>query len=328
MIFDAAAQSIMSVFNFALTMVKSLIIMIFALSVVIALFFPEILAFTIPLGVALGISFCFAPGTLVEKADGTKVPIESLQIGDVLVDGSNVEGTLMFECMSEIELFELNGTVVSGGHLVYHNGLWKAVVDHPDAIQFTGERPSHIYCLITDTHRIPIGKTMFADYEETSSSEVLQEIEKIVYGQVVYEDMVGLDPDATVVTRDGRILHLHELRIGDTFEHEERILGIIWLDSSETTWIERNGLRMTTSQPCSNPNGSCLDEGPSRAIQFIVDTPDGLFQLQGMKFRDYMDTHDLAKLCEIESLIMEDMNSPRTYDSGGSSGDSCSARSQ
>ena len=307
MIVDATAQSIMAVFEFALGIIKALIIMIFALSVIVALFFPEILAFTIPLGVALGISFCFAPDTLIRKKNGETVLLKDIGIGDVLEDGSIVEGIFHFNCPDEIELYTLDGVIVSGGHLVLHNGVWKSVYEHPDARKYTGTSPDKLICLITDTHHIPIHSTTFADYEETSDPIALAQIEKVVYGRTVGEEMVGLDPDMPIDLDSGVTKPLHEIKLDDILAGGETVVGIVWLDAEDETWVERKGVRMLISQPCSEPSARAVNGGP-RAMQIVVSNEQGVFRNRGMLFRDYLDTHDPAKLSKIEDIVMATLN--------------------
>jgi hypothetical protein len=308
MIIDAVVQSIMSVFNFALSIVQALVIMIFALSIIVSLFFPELLIFTIPLGAALGISFCFAPETQIELQDGRSVSIPNIRIGDVLKDGSVVEGTLVFVCPNEMELFVLDDVVVSGGHLVYHEGMWKSVFEHPEARKYSGGHIEHLYCLITDTHRIPIRNTLFADYEETSDPRALAEIERITYGQPVGEGIVGLHPKTRIPLESGKMTTLDDLVLGDRLQNGETVVGIVWLNTEEEAWVKRGGIKMTHSQ-VSSAKTECNLHLHDRAMQIVVDSPSGMFLVDnGVWVRDYMDTHDINKLFAIEDIVMTYMN--------------------
>jgi hypothetical protein len=56
--------------------------------------------------------------------------------------------------------------VVSGEHLVLEDGKWIYVEHSPKSIPYLGPNPELIYCFNTTDHRVPIGQTVFADYEE------------------------------------------------------------------------------------------------------------------------------------------------------------------
>jgi hypothetical protein len=71
------------------------------------------------------------------------------------------------QCLAAgVPLYTYEGVVVSGEHLVLENGKWKYVKDTSKSIPFMGPNPRVIYCFNTTDHRVPIGQTIFADYEE------------------------------------------------------------------------------------------------------------------------------------------------------------------
>jgi hypothetical protein len=55
--------------------------------------------------------------------------------------------------------------LVTGKHLVYYNKKWILVEDHPNAL-ITDIKTDVVYCLITDTHTIPIKDYIFHDWED------------------------------------------------------------------------------------------------------------------------------------------------------------------
>jgi hypothetical protein len=65
-----------------------------------------------------------------------------------------------------VPLYTYEGVVVSGEHLVLEDGKWVYVEHSSKSIPFVGPNPELIYCFNTTDHRVPIGQTVFADYEE------------------------------------------------------------------------------------------------------------------------------------------------------------------
>ena len=159
-----AVNFIKSLWGALISLIQTIVVILFAISIVLAFVFPVLLAFAIPLGAAVGISFCFHPDTLI-YSNGQLVPISKVKVGDILRDGSEVTGVIMF-LGTGVPMFIYEGVVVSGEHLVLEDGKWMYVRDSAKSVEYYGPNPEFIYCLNTSTHRIPIGNTIFADYEE------------------------------------------------------------------------------------------------------------------------------------------------------------------
>jgi len=147
------------------SLVNTVVTILFALSIILAFVFPPLLAFAIYLGSQIGLSFCFHPDTLIYTKEEGAIPISGILVGYTLSDGSKV--TAVMKCLAGgVKLFTYEGVVVSGEHLVLENGKWIYVKDSTKSIQYLGQTPGFIYCLNTSSHRVPIGQTIFADYEE------------------------------------------------------------------------------------------------------------------------------------------------------------------
>lgn len=111
-------------------------------------------------------AFCFAPRTPIQLQNGTYTEIGSLHVGDILHDGTKVEGIL---CVSGkgAPLYQLSGIQVSGDHLVWYDTLkeWILVSEHPLSRPIV-KREEVLICLNTDRHTIPVGSHLFRDWEE------------------------------------------------------------------------------------------------------------------------------------------------------------------
>lgn len=156
---------IRSLWEMMITLVRTIVTILFAISIILAFVFPPLLAFSIVLGNSIGMSFCFHPDTLVNVVGEGVLPISHVRVGDILREGCTV--TAVIKCLANgVKLYTYEGVVVSGEHLVREAGVWMYVHDSEKSIPYVGENPGFIYCLNTTNHQVPIGETVFADYEE------------------------------------------------------------------------------------------------------------------------------------------------------------------
>ena len=130
-----------------------------------------------------GSNSCFVAGTLVAMADGSFKAIETIMPDDIVLDGGAVLATMQF--MPGL-IYDLYGVLVSGSHLVAHDGKWIAVEDHPDAV-FLGLSDGPIYNLATENNTIICGGVLFADHLEVAP---------------------GLVEEALALTREGAMAEL------------------------------------------------------------------------------------------------------------------------
>jgi hypothetical protein len=120
---------------------------------------------------------CFHPATQVLLKNGAIKKMENLNLGDVLKDGSRVLVTMKIENTGtkdhyyKFENAGENGETiyVTGSHFVLldkESKKYIQVKDHPNAIPEKGRTSEWFSCLITDSHRIPIGDFVFWDWED------------------------------------------------------------------------------------------------------------------------------------------------------------------
>jgi hypothetical protein len=307
-------SQVMALFNFISTMLKAVVIMIFAIGIILSLFYPILLAFFLPIGAAFGITFCFHPDTPIETDRGI-IPIKQIQLGDVLQGGSRVTSIFAFECGPRQQLFEYNGIIVSGDHLVLHKNTWKYVKD-TGAPKFTGEYPKHIICLNTSDNKIQIGNSIFADYEETDEPNAIREIEHVVWGRRIHVRYpVGLSPRTLVRTVNDELVPISTLRVGDELA-EGRIEGIVRIDASEIIWYDIEGCLLSGCQPIhldsvklAKEVGRKCEYSEKYAVQLFLDSPTGWFTVHDrLMVRDYPDSHDPDILEEIQQIVLKGLN--------------------
>ena len=114
---------------------------------------------------------CFSPHTLITLENGTRVCIKDLKLGDVLMGGTIVDATMQIGNRSKdlyYKIFskELDDYIyVTGSHYIKHGEKYVKVCDFPGSIQ-TEEYDEVLYCLVTSTHKIPVGEYTFWDWED------------------------------------------------------------------------------------------------------------------------------------------------------------------
>ena len=117
---------------------------------------------------------CFHPNTKIKLKNGNIKNMKDIDLGDILEDGSIVESVLKIDNKKKsINFYSIpngiNGEniLVTGSHLVFD----KLSSEFIKVENYRIARPTNISydwfsCLITDTHKIPIGKEVFWDWED------------------------------------------------------------------------------------------------------------------------------------------------------------------
>jgi hypothetical protein len=176
-----------SLVEFMKTIIIAIVIILFAISLLLVFVAPGLLGFAIFLGSFVGVSYCFHPNTPIDLANGQTVLLKDVNVGDILKSGARV--TAVMVCLAQgVPLYNYEGTVVSGTHLVRENGVWTYVENAKKSVPYTGFHPRELICLNTSDHQIHIRGVVYADYEEIEE-------------ELDYE---ALEPTDTVYTVEGR----------------------------------------------------------------------------------------------------------------------------
>ena len=250
---------------------------------------------------------CFARGTRIRMKDGSLKRIEDIKIGDELASGGRVLAVMRFEGEA---LFDLRGTLVTGGHLVMHEGSWVDVRNHPEAIEI-GVHPEvfgpHVYNLITEFNLIESGDQLFADHAEIpfdaleevldiSEHETVQDMPNARYldalmdvdipvsakGAGVFSDILsprsgGFGSETPLNLADGSCLKAKDLMPGMVLAGGHRVTAIIQAQATRMVSLQHDGIAQIYS-----PASVVLNE----ALIGRVD------HLQGPQDVVYIATHD------------------------------------
>jgi hypothetical protein len=113
---------------------------------------------------------CFSPETLVKLQNGNEVAMKDLKLGDVLINGSIVNGVMNIlnetNPYYKIHSSELDRDIfVTGSHYIKDGNVYKAVKNFSGA-EVTTKIDREVSCLITSDHKIPVGEFVFWDWED------------------------------------------------------------------------------------------------------------------------------------------------------------------
>ena len=188
-------------------------------------------------------TFCFPPEQPISLYDGTVVPISTVKVGDILLNGHRVETIYRFAADGQ-DMVSLGNVTVSSNHFVRFDGKWRMAKDHPDA-RVLGpwrgglERP--LICLTTHDHIIPIGSYIFADYDETNEGDAFtrewvgnslngKKSKILPHPNESYE--VGSPSSTKVLTLKG-YKALSTINLGDMITEKAKVVGIQISETSE-----------------------------------------------------------------------------------------------
>jgi len=129
-------------------------------------------------------STSFSPNTKLKLRDGRVIAIKDLTLGDVLEDGEIVNVILKVRNVDRVPFYrifnsQLNEYIyVTGCHYILEMGKFIRVRDS-QLSEKTEVVEDMFVCLITSTHRIPIGEHTFWDWsdfcESCNEGEIAQE---------------------------------------------------------------------------------------------------------------------------------------------------------
>ena len=123
-------------------------------------------------------TMCFHPHTSVAMKDGSIKKMKDIKLGDILDDDSVVEATMRIkntdsDNKQREKLYEIDGGVggekiyITGTHYIYDSSVGKFVkVNEFSGAKICKKKSKVLSCLITNTHKIPVGEHTFWDWED------------------------------------------------------------------------------------------------------------------------------------------------------------------
>lgn len=106
---------------------------------------------------------CFDEDTLIKTNSGNTMYMKDLKLGDTLPHTNTVTSVYKIDG-TDVPMFLLGTTKVSGGHKVWHQDKFIPVAEHPNAVRTSDSR--NLVCVNTHLRQFMVGSHIFMDFTE------------------------------------------------------------------------------------------------------------------------------------------------------------------
>ena len=281
---------------------------------------PFVKLFTCPI-----CALCFDENTYVDRVDGSKIKLKDLKLGD-RIKGGIVTGILSTDNL-KWELYDYNGIIVSGSHLVYENGIWIRVEESEQSKRVFNEY--NVICIITSEHNVFINGIKFRDYEECDDKDITQTINYAVakycnrgIGYIKSNKDLehlyywGFSGDTLIKIRDTykTIKDIVENKITD-----DNIIGQVVLDGSNIILYNIDGIKVSGNTLVNNELlwervhqtnlAHVIDKEP---LIYNLITINNLLEIKGNTknyiLRDFPEDYNEELNSKIDNIVTERLN--------------------
>lgn len=146
---------------------------------------------------------CFDEHTRITTGSGDVVYMRDLKLGDSLPNHNKVTSIYSIDG-TNVPMYILGTTKVSGGHKVWYNNKFIPVAEHPDAVRTSDSKM--LVCINTHLRSFGIGNHVFMDFTEDGPVFGLTGITTVSASLPIVEVQVGDILDGEVVC--GTVMHL------------------------------------------------------------------------------------------------------------------------
>jgi len=266
--------------------------------------------------------FCFDGNTLIKMSDGTFKAISQIELGEQ-TQGGAVLGCYKFSADS-MNMYLINGDIVSGSHLIFENDKWIRVADSPNAEEIMYHH-QYIYSLQTAYSTLYTPTNIFKDYDELNDNSIKFNIylnqltnlnaplhrEISEYMPTTYPSKpinhifkTLFDSRTPIPLTNGTTKCIKDIVIGDVLSVSGKVLGVVKCQRlpGMTMYRTKNGVICSHGTviyadswiPVNiEPNSSLHyseSESESKNILYSLLTESGTIFINYMTFRD----HDMA----------------------------------
>lgn len=127
--------------------------------------------------------FCFVAGSVVKMTDGSEKLIENVMPGENIFGGGEVY--ILGKALAT-DIYDYNGTEVSGEHPVFEAGVWKHVKNADLAKKLDKyTEPVVVYTMYTENNLMVVGNVVYTDYMEYEGANLVTPAERL---EVMNED--------------------------------------------------------------------------------------------------------------------------------------------
>jgi hypothetical protein len=172
---------------------------------------------------------CFDRKTRIYLQDGSFKYIEDVKVNDILQDYSIVTAKIKVTS-DELDMYNLNGVIVSESHIVKCCNKWIPVKYHPLAIKIHNYNEPYLYCLNTTTKTIVLNNIIFTDWDEVYDYN-LEFICKFMQNKNLSRIDEGYEKNTKIKLKNQEVF-LKDIKIGDFLSTEGIVYGIVELNYS------------------------------------------------------------------------------------------------
>ena len=242
------------------------------------------------------LSSCFDKNTMIKMNNGDTKSILNIEVGDVL-DKNNVVTATMKLNAKGIEMYNVNGVIVSGSHILLYKDKWIPVYLHPEKILLKQYNEPYIYCLNTSSKEIIINNIIFTDWDELYNDALTKILntkikikghsEKIKRKENIHLLLdKGFEKGSTVL-KDGKSIPIESIQIGDKLGNDI-VYGIVHIKDN------KNYLGTVIKEKDKYLENNKTNESISKSnILFHLLTISKKFTVNGEVFGDYNSLIDL-----------------------------------
>jgi hypothetical protein len=180
---------------------------------------------------------CFDSETPITLANHSQKYIKDIEIGDNILLGGKVTSLLKVKTSLDDEIYNYQNIIVSGTHLVYYQGKPIFIKDCPEAQLITHHRPSYLYCLITENHKLIINNITFCDYHESRDRQT------DIKNMILFTDNLnntkthilpnldtcqwGFSSKTLVKINNSKYVPICKIKIGDMLYNDNLVIGVV-----------------------------------------------------------------------------------------------------
>ena len=185
---------------------------------------------------------CFDGDTKIELSNGNIVSISEICIGNTLKDEGVVTGKMKVDA-SNLDMYSMNGIIVSGNHYVKSKNTWMHVSEDKRSKKLNSYAKPHVYCLNTTSKVIVIDGITFSDWDDIFD-EKLEEKKRYIAktfsldsAEVANKDIHkyldgGFDSNTMIRLKDKSLKFITDVEINDILENGERVYGVVEIDGT------------------------------------------------------------------------------------------------
>lgn len=168
---------------------------------------------------------CFDRKTRIYLQDGTFKHIQDIKVNDILIDETVV--TSKIKVTSEgLDMYNLNGIIVSESHIIKCVDKWIPVKCHPLAVKIDNYDEPYLYCLNTSSKIIDLNNIVFTDWDEIYDDK-LEFISNYMHSENISQIDKGFEKDTKITLKSEVNIPLKDIKIGDILSTGGIVYGIV-----------------------------------------------------------------------------------------------------